>query len=124
MRSLAGAGLLPDRRGNRTDLSGDPSIRFRTPVFLERENRRPAEFTQGEIAVRGDQFVVPGCRHGDNLTLWIDDDGMAEQFATVFHAGLGGGDGEAGVLVAAGLDRQVRVEDTEMMRLETAGLHV
>ena len=63
-------------------------------------------------------------RHGDDLALRVDDDRVAEQFAAVLGAGLRRRHREAGVLIAAGLDRQMRVEHPQVMRFEAAGLHV
>jgi hypothetical protein len=93
-------------------------------VLLEGEDRRPPERAHVEIAVGGDQLVVPARGLRDDLALRVDDDRVAEQLAAILRARLRHAHAEARVLVAAGLDRQVRVEHAQMMRLEPAGLLV
>src|SRR6185437_4750967 len=97
----------PYSRLNRADLPGDPTIGLGPAVLLEGEDRRSTECAHFEVAVCGDQFIVPRCRHGDDLALRVDDDRVAEQLAAILGAGFGRRDREASVLVAARLDRQM-----------------
>src|SRR5580698_2374073 len=105
---------LPDWWFDGPHLFGDPRIGLRPAVLLERKDRFPPQDAEIEIAVGGDQLVVPRRRHRNDLTLRIDDDRVTEQLTSVLDPCLGGRDRETGVLVTTCLDRQMRVKDPQV----------
>ena len=86
----------------------------------EVEDGGAAEIAHVQVAIRHDQLVVPGGGLGHDLALRVADDGMAEELVPVLHPALGHADAEAGILVAAGLDREMAVQHAQVVRLEAA----
>src|SRR4051794_22965403 len=114
-KSLTRFRFLPNRGLHRANLIDNPPIGLWPPMLVEGKDRRPPQIAHVQVAIRGDQFVVPTSRHGDDLALRIDDNGMPEQLIAVLDPGLGRGNGETGILVASRLDRQMRVKNPQMM---------
>ena len=111
----------PDRRISGAGLGGDGGVGFGAAVSVEGEDGGAAKLALLEVAVGNDEFVIPGGGLGDDFALRVDDDGVAEKFVAVFGAGFGDGDGEGGVLIGAGLDGEMGVEDPQMGRFKAGG---
>ena len=80
-------------------------------MALEVEDRLLAEAGGVEIAGVHEQLVLLGAGLGDDLAVGVDDDAAAEQRVPVLDAGLGHGHHPGRVLIGAGLQRELVVED-------------
>ena len=62
------------------------------------------------VELRHDQFVILGFRRRDDLAVRIDDAATAEHREAILDAAFRGRDHEGGVLIGAGLHREIMME--------------